>query len=690
VTGKLYYVKYKIADEGQAAADNFIVIATQRPETIMGDVAVCANPNDVRYQNLKGKNVIVPLINKEVPVIFDDYVDKDFGTGVLKITPAHDINDFNIGLKYNLPVIDTLNEDGTLSDAAQIFIGEDRFAARKKIVQELREKGLLVKEEEYTTRLGYSQRTNVVAEPKISTQWFVKMKDLAAPALEEVASGKIQIYPNEKFNATYKYWLENVKDWCISRQLWWGQQIPAWYDEEGRFVVAENENEAFEIYNKQFSTTNVQLKRDEDVLDTWFSSWLWPIEVFHGITEPNNKDINYYYPTSVLVTGQDIIFFWVARMIMAGMEYMQEKPFSDVYFTGMVRDKMGRKMSKSLGNSPDLLTLIHEYGADAVRFGIMISAPAGNDLLFDESSLEQGKFFNNKLWNAMKLLKMWEEGKKPNGEGTTDETEGGEVFAINWFENRLNEVRNEVEILMSQFRLSEALKTIYSLIWDDFCSWFLEWIKPEFGTAIDQKIYDKAVSFFDHLLQMLHPFMPFITEEIYHLLKERNDDLVVKQFAPVQEADVEILKLGDKLKNIITAVRDAKNKNDVKPKEKVSLYIETNDVDSYHSIKKILVKQTNADHLIFNETPDTTSIMTVVGNEKIYIKSDAVIDTSVQKEKLAKDLKYLKGFLIAVDKKLSNDKFVQNAKPEVIELERKKKQDAETKIKVIEQTLSAL
>jgi len=690
VTGKLYYVKYKIADEGQGAADNFIVIATQRPETIMGDVAVCANPNDVRYQNLKGKNVIVPLINKEVPVIFDDYVDKDFGTGVLKITPAHDINDFNIGLKYNLPVIDTLNEDGTLSDAAQIFIGEDRFAARKKIVQELREKGLLVKEEEYTTRLGYSQRTNVVAEPKISTQWFVKMKDLAAPALEEVASGKIQIYPNEKFNATYKYWLENVKDWCISRQLWWGQQIPAWYDEEGRFVVAENENEAFEIYNKQFSTTNVQLKRDEDVLDTWFSSWLWPIEVFHGITEPNNKDINYYYPTSVLVTGQDIIFFWVARMIMAGMEYMQEKPFSDVYFTGMVRDKMGRKMSKSLGNSPDLLTLIHEYGADAVRFGIMISAPAGNDLLFDESSLEQGKFFNNKLWNAMKLLKMWEEGKKPNGEGTTDETEGGEVFAINWFENRLNEVRNEVEILMSQFRLSEALKTIYSLIWDDFCSWFLEWIKPEFGTAIDQKIYDKAVSFFDHLLQMLHPFMPFITEEIYHLLKERNDDLVVKQFAPVQEADVEILKLGDKLKNIITAVRDAKNKNDVKPKEKVSLYIETNDVDSYHSIKKILVKQTNADLLIFNETPDTTSIMTVVGNEKIYIKSDAVIDTSVQKEKLAKDLKYLKGFLIAVDKKLSNDKFVQNAKPEVIELERKKKQDAETKIKVIEQTLSAL
>src|SRR6185312_5438050 len=692
VTGKLYYIKYAIGETLKAEGDeqDYITIATQRPETIMGDVAVCANPNDERYAHLKGRKVIVPLINKEVPVIFDEYVDKDFGTGILKITPAHDINDFNIGLKFNLPVVDTLNEDGTLSEAAQIFIGEDRFVARKKIVEELKEKGLLVKEEVYVTRLGYSQRTNVVAEPKISTQWFVKMKDLAQPALKQVTSGKIQIHPNEKFNATYKYWLENVKDWCISRQLWWGQQIPAWYDEEGRFVVAETENEAKEIYNKQYATNNVQLKQDEDVLDTWFSSWLWPMEVFYGISNPGNKDINYYYPTSVLVTGQDIIFFWVARMIMAGMEYMHEKPFSDVYFTGMVRDKMGRKMSKSLGNSPDLLTLIHEYGADAVRFGIMISAPAGNDLLFDESSLEQGKFFNNKLWNAMKLLKMWEEGKKPNGEGTTDETEGGEVFAINWFENRLNEVRNEVEILMSQFRLSEALKTIYSLIWDDFCSWFLEWIKPEFGTAIDQKVYDKAVSFFDHLLQMLHPFMPFITEEIYHLLKERNDDLMVKQFAPVQEADVEILKLGTKLKNIITAVRDAKNKNNVKPKEKVSLYIETNEVYSYHSIKKILVKQTNADHLIFNETPDTTSIMTVVGNEKIYIKSDAVIDTSVQKEKLAKDLKYLKGFLIAVDKKLSNDKFVQNAKPEVIELERKKKQDAETKIKVIEQTLSAL
>ncbi|MEO8819377.1 MAG: valine--tRNA ligase, partial [Ginsengibacter sp.] len=387
VTGKLYYIKYEIAEDGETTTDNrqptteerqFITIATQRPETIMGDVAVCANPNDDRYTNFKGKKVIVPLINKEVPVIFDEYVDKDFGTGILKITPAHDINDFNIGLKFNLPVIDTLNDDGTLSEAAQIFIGEDRFVARKKIVEELREKGLLVKEEEYQTRLGYSQRSGAVVEPKISTQWFVKMKEMAQPALEAVTSGKVNIHPGEKFNATYKYWLENVKDWCISRQLWWGQQIPAWYDEEGRFVVAETKEKAKEIFNNQYSIINAQLKQDEDVLDTWFSSWLWPIEVFKGITEPNNKEINYYYPTSVLVTGQDIIFFWVARMIMSGMEYMHEKPFSDVYFTGMVRDKMGRKMSKSLGNSPDLLTLIHEYGADAVRFGIMISSPAGN------------------------------------------------------------------------------------------------------------------------------------------------------------------------------------------------------------------------------------------------------------------------------------------------------------------------
>jgi valyl-tRNA synthetase len=684
VIGKLYYIKYKASPDPSrgSAQEEFIVIATQRPETIMGDVAVCANPDDERYAHLKGKSVFVPLINKEIPVIFDNYVDKDFGTGVLKITPAHDINDYNIGLKYNLPVVDTLNADGTLSEAAQIFIGEDRFVARKKIVEELRAKDLLVKEEEYQTRLGHSQRTNAVAEPKISTQWFVKMKDLAQPALEAVTSGKINIHPNEKFNATYKHWLENVKDWCISRQLWWGQQIPAWYDEEGNVFVGETEEEA---KKGQPITDNRPLRRDDDVLDTWFSSWLWPIEVFHGITKPKNPDINYYYPTSVLVTGQDIIFFWVARMIMSGMEYMKEIPFSDVYFTGMVRDKLGRKMSKSLGNSPDLLTLIHEYGADAVRFGIMISSPAGNDLLFDESSLEQGKFFNNKLWNAMKLMKMWQGAISKEQPAIRNPK-----FAISWFGNRLNEVRKEVELLMSQFRLSEALKTIYSLIWDDFCSWFLEWIKPEFGKAIDLKVYENAISFFDDLLHILHPFMPFVTEEIYHILKERDHDLMIKQFSPLQELDKEILIQGEKLKNVISAVRDARNKNNIKTKEPISLFIETNDLSSYQSIKEILAKQTNAGSVLFNEKPDSSSVMTVSGNEKIYIKSDTNIDIEVQKVKLNKDLSYLKSFLISVDKKLSNDKFVRNAKPEVIKLERKKKQDAEEKIKVIEETLASL
>jgi valyl-tRNA synthetase len=682
VTGKLYYIKYYLADKKKD--EEYVVIATQRPETIMGDTAVCANPNDERYTQLKGKKVIVPLINKEVPVIFDDYVTKDFGTGILKITPAHDINDFNIGLKYNLPVVDTLNEDGTISEAAQIFIGEDRFSARKKIVEELKEKGFLIKEEEYTTRLGYSQRTNVVAEPKISTQWFVKMKELAQPALEAVTSGNVTIHPGEKFAATYKYWLENVKDWCISRQLWWGQQIPAWYDEDGNVYVAESEEEITEQLRNQNSKFKIQnLKRDDDVLDTWFSAWLWPIEVFNGITEPNNKDINYYYPTSVLVTGQDIIFFWVARMIMAGMEYMQVRPFSDVYFTGMVRDKQGRKMSKQLGNSPDLLHLIHEFGADAVRFGIMISSPAGNDLLFDEGSLEQGKFFNNKLWNALKLVKMWAERQDANQQLT-------ETFAINWFETRLNEVQSEVETLMKQFKLSEALKTIYSLIWDDFCSWYLEWIKPGFEEKISTSIYVKTVSFFDDLLQLLHPFMPFITEEIYHLLEDRNDDLIVKQFATVNQPEEKILQQGFLLKEIITAIRDVRNKNNIKPKETIKLYIETKDTKNYEAIQTIFVKQANAESISFSSQPETSAITIIAGKDKIYIEANIEVDVAAQKEKLLKDLDYLKSFLNSIDRKLSNDRFVQNAKADVIDLERKKKSDAEAKILIIEQSLSSL
>jgi valyl-tRNA synthetase len=702
VTGKLYYIKYPVApapasEQGAEPVQThpeFIVIATQRPETIMGDVAVCANPGDERYTYLQGKKVIIPLIDKEVPVIFDEYVDKDFGTGILKITPAHDINDFNIGLKHNLPVVDTLNEDGTISEAARIYIGEDRFAARKKIIEELKEKGYLVKEEQYTTRLGYSQRTNVVAEPKISTQWFVKMKELAGPALEAVTSGNVTIHPGEKFLGTYKYWMENIKDWCISRQLWWGQQIPAWYDDEGRFVVAETEEKAKEIYSSQYSITAGVLKQDEDVLDTWFSSWIWPVEVFNGITQPGNPDLKYYYPVSVLVTGQDIIFFWVARMIMAGMVYMNEKPFSDVYFTGMVRDTQGRKMSKSLGNSPDLLQLIHEYGADAVRFGIMISSPAGNDLLFDEASLEQGKHFNNKLWNALKLIKMWSErhveGPGNDGKQTTAGDSLINNFAISWFKNRLSEVRSEVDTLMSEFRLSEALKTIYSLIWDDFCSWFLEWIKPEFGHPVNKEIYDAAVSYFEDVLHILHPFMPFITEEIYHLLKERNDDLCIKQFRAASPSDKEILQFGDKLKGIITGIRDARNKNNIRQKDSIRLFIETASPESYEPIKNILARQANAESIDFNFKQTSSSLTIVVGKEKIHIETHIEVDATAQKEKLLKDLEYLKGFLNTIDKKLSNDRFAQNAKAEVIELERKKKADTEEKIRAIEQSISFL
>ncbi len=713
IQGKLYYVKYLIKDDrGQMTDDskedsaNYILIATQRPETIMGDTAVCINPKDERYQHLRGKKVIVPLVNREVPVIFDEYVDPTFGTGALKVTPAHDINDYNLGLKHNLPAIDTLNEDGTLSAAAQVFVGMDRFEARKKAVEQLKADGLLVKEEEYQTRLGFSQRTNAVVEPRISTQWFVKMREMADAALNAVISGDVKIHPEERFLATYKYWLENVKDWCISRQLWWGQRIPAWYLPDGSFVVAETREEAYQEFQRQWSVANTQpaytinnLNQDEDVLDTWFSSWLWPIEVFNGISQPNNPDINYYYPTTVLVTGQDIIFFWVARMIMAGMEYMQEKPFEYVYFTGMVRDKQGRKMSKSLGNSPDLLELIDRFGADAVRFGIMISAPAGNDLLFDDSSCEQGKFFNNKLWNALKLLKMWE----ANGILAYDRSQKDfekATFAATWFEARLNQVKNEVETLFKEFKLSEALKTIYSLIWDDFCSWYLEWVKPPFGQPIDQHLYTCTVDYFEQLMQLLHPFMPFVTEEIFHHLRDREggNDLAISQFGTLGDQhknisdlqDEEVLLLGNSLKDAITSIRDVRNKNNMKPKDAVKLSIQSDNQQGSELITDILAKQVNADEVVFVAEAVANSITTVVGKDKFYIQSEVVVDSSVQKEQLLKELEYQKGFLESVNKKLSNDRFVQNAKPEIVENERKKRTDAEQKIKAIEESLAVL
>jgi len=684
VQGKLYYLTYKLVDKNGVELPNGITIATQRPETIMGDTAICVNPDDDRYAHLKDAFALVPLINRRIPIIFDEYVDKSFGTGALKVTPAHDINDYNLGLKHQLEVVDTLNEDGTLSAAAQIYIGEDRFIARKKIIAELKEKGFLQKEEEYQTRVGYSQRSGAVVEPRISTQWFLKMKEMAEPALKAVINGDIKIHPGDKFLATYKYWLENVKDWCISRQLWWGQQIPAWYDEKGNCFVAGTEEEARAEANSKFKIKNLKLTRDEDVLDTWFSSWLWPMEVFNGITQPGNAELKYYYPTSVLVTGQDIIFFWVARMVMAGMEYEKQIPFHDVYFTGMVRDKQGRKMSKQLGNSPDLLGLIDTYGADAVRFGIMISSPAGNDLLFDEASLEQGKFFTNKLWNALKLVKMWEGRQAVTQEALPDS------FAVLWFENRLREVRAEVEILMNQFKLSEALKTIYSLIWDDFCSWYLEWVKPGFEQLMDVSVQGKTVQFFTELVQLLHPFMPFVTEEIYHLLEQRTDDLCIKQFEPLQQAQQNVLNTGALLQQAITAIRDARNKAQLKPKESVVLHIQPTEKDHYKHIEALLAKQVNAKAIHYTADPVPQSIAVVMGKDKFYLVTDQPIQTGHQKEDLLKEQQHLKNFLASVEKKLNNERFVLNAKPEVIDLERKKKSDAEAKLKVIEESLTGL
>lgn len=697
IQGKLYHIKYQLETGGE------IIIATQRPETIMGDTAICVHPRDSRYAHLKGSHAFVPLINRRIPIIFDEYVDPAFGTGALKVTPAHDINDYNLGLKHQLEVVDTLNDDGTLSPAAEIFVGMDRFKARKAVVAALQESGQLVKEEEYASRLGYSQRTGVVVEPRISTQWFLKMKEMAGPALDAVLGGDIKIHPGDKFLATYKYWLENVKDWCISRQLWWGQQIPAWYSPDGSCRVAATRQEAYVLFQqangeKTIDFTADDLRQDEDVLDTWFSSWLWPMEVFHGITQPGNPEINYYYPTAVLVTGQDIIFFWVARMIMAGLEYKGQKPFSDVYFTGMVRDKQGRKMSKSLGNSPDLLDLIDKYGADAVRFGIMIASPAGNDLLFDEAALEQGRNFNNKMWNALKLIRMWQD--KPAAK-ISEETyhSSGQAWPDQWFRCRLNAARKEIDQLMQQFRLSEALKVLYSLVWDDFCSWYLEWIKPGFEEPVNSFHLSAAIGYFEELLQLLHPYMPFITEEIYHQLQTRvePDVLCIKQFSPVVadltfngKTDASFLQEGKLLKDAISGIRDARNKAQLKPKESIVLHINTNSAQLLTGIQHLLAKQVNAKSIRFVQSAVPGTIATVIGKDQFYIETEQPLQTGNQKEDLEKELEYLKGFLLSVEKKLSNEKFMQQAKPDIIANEVKKKEDALGKIKVIEASLDSL
>ncbi|MEP7142660.1 MAG: valine--tRNA ligase, partial [Ferruginibacter sp.] len=684
-----------------------IVIATVRPETIMGDTAICVHPDDERYKHLHGMFAMVPLINRRIPIITDEYVTMDFGTGALKITPAHDINDNLLGQKHNLEVIDILNDDGTLSEAAQIFIGEDRFEARKKIVQRLEAEHFLVKVEDYISEVGYSERTDTVVEPRLSMQWWVRMKDISSPALKAVMEDKIKFYP-PKYKNTYRYWMENIRDWCISRQLWWGHRIPAWYDEEGRYVVAENEAQAKEMFNAQYSINNAQLKQDEDCLDTWFSAWLWPFEVFKGLSNPGNAEVKYYYPTNTLVTAPEIIFFWVARMIMAGFEYMGEKPFSEVYFTGIVRDKLGRKMSKQLGNSPDLLALIDQYGADAVRFGIMVSSPAGNDLMFDLATLEQGRNFNNKLWNALKLVRSWQsrierKSLNPSEDNSASSNPTSDSlllthhslpvthhFATNWFANRMNQVKWEVEGLMKQFRLSEALKTIYSLIWDDFCSWYLEWVKPGFEQPVEAGVYNKTVEFFEEMMQLLHPFMPFITEEIFHLLKEQPVDLCITQAAGYQQPVTEVLEQGELLKKVISSLRDARNKNQVKPKDTIQLHIQTASANAYNGIENILSKQVNAAAIKFTNEPVANTIVVAVEKDKFYIESGKQLDNATLKNDLIKDLHHQLSFLLSVKNKLSNERFVQNARPEVIELERKKQADTEDRIRTIEESLAGL
>ncbi|PZR25592.1 MAG: valine--tRNA ligase [Citrobacter freundii] len=677
---KLYHLRYAI--EG---TDKFITIATVRPETIMGDTAICVHPDDERYKDLHGKFAIVPLINRRIPIITDEYVTMDFGTGALKVTPAHDMNDNQLGQKHNLEVVDILNDDGTLNADAQILVGEDRFAARKKIIPMLEEAGALVKTEDYTSEVGYSERNpDVVVEPKLSLQWWIDMKKIYSPALKAVMEDEIKFFP-PKFKNLYRHWMENIKDWCISRQLWWGQQIPAWYTEDGSFVVAATREKAWEqLKTKNPSLKLDEIRQDEDCLDTWFSSWLWPFEVFKGYSHPGNEDIKYYYPTNTLVTAPEIIFFWVARMIMAGFEYKQEKPFSEVYFTGIVRDKQGRKMSKSLGNSPDLLGLIEKHGADATRFGIMISSPAGNDLLWDESSNEQGSFFVNKMWNALKLVKMWE-GRVEKGLDTDKSN-----FAVKWMTSRLSAARQQLDEQFKEFRLSEALQTIRSLIWDDFCAWYLEWVKPGFEQPIDEDVYKKTLSFFEDLMQLLHPYMPFVTEEIFHLLQQQREDLTVKQLKSCDAPDAAVLQTGELLIEVITAIRDARNKAQLKPKDTIKLYILTTEKAVYASIESILGKQVNAEEIIYTSAAVNNTITVVVQKDKFFIETTTEVDTGAQREQLQKDLEYLKGFLLSVEKKLGNEKFVANAKPEVVEIERKKKVDAEDKIKAIEDSLATL
>ncbi len=676
----LYYVKYFV--EGTS---EYIPVATTRPETILGDTALCIHPEDERYKKFHGKRVVVPLVNRQVPIITDEYVDRTFGTGALKITPAHDPNDYELGLKHHLEVIDVLNDDGTLNEKAQFFVGTDRFEARKLMAEELKKRDLLIKTEVYINNVGYSERTHVAIEPRISNQWFLRMKELAQPALENVMNDNIKLIP-PKFKNTYRHWMENVKDWCISRQLWWGHRIPAWYlyNNPNEYVVAINEEEALQLAKEKYPNISyADLYQDEDVLDTWFSSWLWPIAVFDGIRNPDNADIKYYYPTNDLVTAPEILFFWVARMIIAGYEYRKEKPFRNVYLTGIVRDKIGRKMSKSLGNSPDPLDLINKYGADGVRVGMLLCSPAGNDLLFDETLTEQGRNFSNKIWNAFRLVKLWnvdEQAIQPDycKQATT------------WFEQKLNKTIISVKDDFNKYRLSEALMEIYKLFWDDYASWYLEIIKPPYGEKIDGITYQRTLSFFDTMLRLLHPFMPFITEELWHQLTSRSegDSIMNESYPDADSYDSTIIDLMEEVKNVITEIRNIRTEKNIPLKETIPLYINSS---PYHltSFVPIVKKLSNIDSVHFNK-PSVLSVSFLVGVVEYFVPLEKHIDVEEEVQKIEKEILYYEGFLQSIEKKLSNEQFVSKAPKAVVENELKKKTDAETKLNALKIHLEQL
>ncbi len=681
--GKLYYVKYKIS-----GANDFITIATTRPETILADTAVCVNPNDHKFKHLKNKKAIVPVINREVPIIQDKYVDTEFGTGALKITPAHDPNDYEIGLKHKLEVIDIFNDNGTLNKKAKFYIGETRQKASKLIIEDIKKAGLLVKIEDYTHNVGYSQRTDVPIEPKVSLQWFLKMKDLAKPALKNVMNDNIRFFP-KMFKNTYKHWMENLRDWNISRQLWWGHRIPAYYIKNTTdFVVAENTEKALELAKKKTNNQNLtkdHLKQDEDVLDTWFSSWIWPISVFNGINEPDNKEINYYYPTNVLTTGHDIIFFWVARMIISGYEYRKKYPFKDVYFTGMVRDEKGRKMSKQLGNSPNPLDLIKKYGADGVRVGMLLCSPAGGDLLYKDDLPQQGSNFANKIWNAARLLTTWKVEiniQQPKAAKT----------AINWFENIFNKVLEKIEKQFDNYRISEALMTVYRLFWDDFASWYLETIKPNFGKPIDKKTFNKTKQFFDDLLRITHPFMPFVTEEIWQNLFKNNkfDSIVIAQMPKPKKYDQNIIDKFESTKKIISEIRKIKKDKQLKYSDKLDLNykIIKGKYDNYFD--DFIIKNCNIKKIKQTKEKMIGAVSFVVKNIEYYVPVGDLINTDEEIKKLQKELNYTKGFLNNVKKKLGNEKFVKNAPEKVVEREKQKQTDALNKIKALKEQIEGL